>query len=124
MKDLVVSDFNIEIVLFGEYSCFHVKVACKKGGQPDTTLEVLDCLTDPLTVLVSASSEDKEGEQLQAGEAGESLIVSTAAGGVAFNSSTTLTAVTLADGTQAFVAEDLKLDAGSVRSQAVQNPIM
>jgi hypothetical protein len=55
-------------------------------------------------------SASKEGEQLQAGE---SLIVSATDNGVTFDSSTTLTAVTLADGTQAFVAQDLKLDPGS-----------
>jgi hypothetical protein len=65
-------------------------------------------------VLVSASSVGKDGAQLQAGEAGQSLIVSTTANGVTLNDSTTLTAVTLADGTQAFVAQDIKLEPGSV----------
>lgn len=75
-------------------------------------------------MLLPAPNDSKDAEQLQADEAGESLIVSTAAGGVAFNSSATLTAVTLADGTQAFVAEDLKLDAGRVGSKGVLNLIM
>lgn len=102
---------------------FYIKVTCKKGGQSDTKLGVLDCLSDPLTVLVSPS-EEKEVEQLQSSEDDESLIVSSAAAGVSFNSSTTLTAVTLADGTQAFVAEDINLDAGSVQSDDVPNPII
>lgn len=54
-------------------------------------------------------SASKSVEQLQADE---SLIVSTAANAVAFDNSTTLTAVTLADGIQAFVAQDIKLDPG------------
>jgi len=54
-------------------------------------------------------STSKSVEQLQANE---SLIVSTAANAVAFDNSTTLTAVTLADGIQAFVAQDIKLDPG------------
>jgi hypothetical protein len=98
---------------------FYIKAACKKGGQSEPQYEVLECLTDSLTVLVSASNDGKEGEQFEVGEAGESLIVSAAASGVAFSNSATLRAVTLADGTQAFVAEDMKLDEGSVRSQAV-----
>jgi hypothetical protein len=72
-------------------------------------------------------SASKPGEQLQADE---SLIVSTAASAVAFDNNTTLTAVTLADGIQAFVAQDIKLDPGKgflfcliyVRLQAVKNP--
>lgn len=70
-------------------------------------------------------SASKPGEQLQADE---SLIVSTAANGVAFDN-TTLTAVTLADGIQAFVSHDIKLDPGReflfsliyIRLQALQN---
>lgn len=58
-------------------------------------------------MLVSAA---KEGEQLQDGE---SLIVSATDNGLTFDSTAMLTAVTLADGTQAFVAQDLKLDTGS-----------
>ena len=54
-------------------------------------------------------SASKSVEQLQADE---SLIVSTAANAMAFDNSTTLTAVTLADGIQAFVAQDIKLDPG------------
>lgn len=54
-------------------------------------------------------SASKSVEQLQADEG---LIVSTAANAVAFDNSTTLTAVTLADGIQAFVAQDIKLDPG------------
>jgi len=54
-------------------------------------------------------SASKSVEQLQADE---SLIVGTAANAVAFDNSTTLTAVTLADGIQAFVAQDIKLDPG------------
>lgn len=54
-------------------------------------------------------SASKSVEQIQADE---SLIVSTAANAVAFDNSTTLTAVTLADGIQAFVAQDIKLDPG------------
>jgi len=71
-------------------------------------------------------SASKSVEQLQADE---SLIVSTAANAVAFDNSTTLTAVTLADGIQAFVAQDIKLEPGRVfflcltyvRLQTVQN---
>ncbi|KDR21671.1 zinc finger protein 76-like [Zootermopsis nevadensis] len=94
-------------------------VTCKKGGQSDTKLGVLDCLSDPLTVLVSPS-EEKEVEQLQSSEDDESLIVSSAAAGVSFNSSTTLTAVTLADGTQAFVAEDINLDADGLETETLE----
>jgi hypothetical protein len=72
-------------------------------------------------------SASKPGEELQADE---SLIVSTAANAVAFDNSTTLTAVTLADGIQAFVAQDIKLDPGReflfcilyVRLQAIKIP--
>jgi hypothetical protein len=58
-------------------------------------------------MLVSAS---KDGEQLQTGE---SLIISATDNDLTFDSTATLTAVTLADGTQAFVAQDLKLEAGN-----------
>lgn len=85
-------------------------VACKNSEQA----EALECLTEPLTVLVSAS---KPGEQLQADE---SLIVSTAASAVAFDNNTTLTAVTLADGIQAFVAQDIKLDPDGLETEALQ----
>ncbi|PNF37117.1 Zinc finger protein 76 [Cryptotermes secundus] len=78
-------------------------------------LEPLDCLTESLTMLVSAA---KEGEQLQDGE---SLIVSATDNGLTFDSTAMLTAVTLADGTQAFVAQDLKLDTdGLETAEALQ----
>ena len=86
----------------------------KTGLKVETKFEVSDCLSEPLTVLVTASEDtDKDlvTQQLQTTD-GQSLILGTTSNAVTFNSNTTLTAVTLADGTQAFVAQEVKLDPG------------
>ncbi|PSN33794.1 hypothetical protein C0J52_19500 [Blattella germanica] len=87
-------------------------------------LEVLDCLTEPLTVLVAAQDSDPKDvvtQQLETEDGTQSLIVGTSSNTVSFNSSTTLTAVTLPDGTQAFVAQDIKLDPSeSLETEALQ----
>ncbi|KAJ4427724.1 hypothetical protein ANN_25376, partial [Periplaneta americana] len=90
----------------------------------EAQFEVLDCLTEPLTVLVTSGTPKDEADitdqQLQVTDAGQSLIVDTTTNSVTFNSSTTLTAVTLADGTQAFVAQDIKLDPDGLEAEALQ----
>ena len=65
-------------------------------------------------MLVAASDADKDlvTQQLQTADGGQSLILGTGSNTVTFNSNTTLTAVTLADGSQAFVAQEVKLDSG------------
>ncbi|KAJ9595010.1 hypothetical protein L9F63_013676 [Diploptera punctata] len=71
-------------------------------------MPVTHCLGESLAVLVTTQDDDKEllTQQLDSTDGGQSLILGTGGNTVTFNSNTTLTAVTLADGTQAFVAQD------------------